>query len=55
MPRKRDMDFEKQVRQATLDLHLQPEEGFILKVCNNSRIKMIIIQEKLNKYSGSAT
>ena len=32
VPRKRDMDFEKMIRQATLDQKLQPEDNFILKV-----------------------
>ncbi|XP_008208864.1 dynein beta chain, ciliary-like [Nasonia vitripennis] len=32
VPRKRDMEFEKAVRQAALDLKLQPEDGFILKI-----------------------
>lgn len=32
VPRKRDLDFEKMVKQAALDLKLQPEDGFILKV-----------------------
>ena len=32
VPRKRDMEFEKQIRQATLDQKLQPEDNFILKV-----------------------
>ncbi|XP_065078949.1 dynein beta chain, ciliary [Ochlerotatus camptorhynchus] len=32
VPRKRDMEFEKTVKQATLDLALQPEDNFILKV-----------------------
>ncbi|OAD56678.1 Dynein beta chain, ciliary [Eufriesea mexicana] len=32
VPRKRDLDFEATVRQSTLDLKLQPEDGFILKV-----------------------
>lgn len=32
VPRKRDFDFEKQVRQAAIDLKLQPEDNFILKV-----------------------
>ena len=32
VPRKRNMDLEKQIRQATLDQKLQPEENFILKV-----------------------
>lgn len=32
VPRKRDMDFEKLVKQAAVDLKLQPEENFILKV-----------------------
>jgi hypothetical protein len=34
VPRKRDIDFEKQVRQATIDMKLQPEDSFILKVKN---------------------
>lgn len=32
VPRKRDLDFEKQIKDAVLALHLQPEDGFVLKV-----------------------
>ncbi len=32
VPRKRDLEFEKLVKQATIDMKLQPEDGFILKV-----------------------
>ncbi|XP_077291064.1 dynein heavy chain at 93AB [Arctopsyche grandis] len=32
VPRKRDVDFERTVKQAALDLALQPEDNFILKV-----------------------
>ena len=32
VPRKRDMEFEKQIKQAIMDQKLQPEENFILKV-----------------------
>lgn len=32
MPRKRDLEFEKSVKQAAIDLKLQPEDNFILKV-----------------------
>lgn len=32
VPRKRDIEFEKSVKQAATDLKLQPEDGFILKV-----------------------
>lgn len=32
VPRKRDMDFEKAIRKAATELHLQPEDGFVLKV-----------------------
>ncbi|XP_053322781.1 dynein axonemal heavy chain 11 [Spea bombifrons] len=32
VPRKRDLPFEQMVKQSTLELHLQPEESFILKV-----------------------
>ena len=32
VPRKRDMDLEKQIRQAITDIKLQPEDSFLLKV-----------------------
>lgn len=32
VPRKRDVEFEKTVKQAAIDLQLQPEDNFILKV-----------------------
>lgn len=32
VPRKRDADFERTVKQAAIDLKLQPEDNFILKV-----------------------
>lgn len=32
VPRKRDADFERTVKQAAIDLYLQPEDNFILKV-----------------------
>lgn len=32
IPRKRDPDFEAMVKKSAIDLHLQPEEMFILKV-----------------------
>ncbi|XP_049855418.1 dynein beta chain, ciliary-like [Schistocerca gregaria] len=32
VPRKRDLEFEKMVKQAALDLKLQPEDNFILKI-----------------------
>lgn len=32
VPRKRDMEFERTVKQAAMDLLLQPEDNFILKV-----------------------
>ncbi|KAG8139083.1 hypothetical protein E2320_001864 [Naja naja] len=32
VPRKRDLQFEQMVKQSTLELHLQPEETFILKL-----------------------
>lgn len=34
VPRKRDQEFEKMAKQAALDLGLQPEENFVLKVNN---------------------
>ena len=34
VPRKRDLDFEKQIKQAVLDLKLQAEDNFVLKVMN---------------------
>lgn len=38
VPRKRDQDFEKTVKQAAVDLLLQPEENFILKVPTDDRL-----------------
>jgi dynein heavy chain, axonemal len=32
VPRKRDREFESNIKKATLDLKLQPEDNFILKV-----------------------
>jgi len=32
VPRKRDPDFEKVIKNAVLNLHLQPEDSFVLKV-----------------------
>lgn len=32
VPRKRSHEFEKFIKKSALDLRLQPEEGFILKV-----------------------
>lgn len=32
VPRKRDAEFERTVKQAAIDLNLQPEDNFILKV-----------------------
>lgn len=33
VPRKRDLDFEAVVRKAIVDLKLQAEDNFVLKVC----------------------
>lgn len=38
--RKRDLEFEKMVIQASLDLCLQPEETFILKVRDHLHVSM---------------
>ena len=32
VPRKRNIEFEAEIKQAVLDYHLQPEDNFILKV-----------------------
>lgn len=32
VPRKRSYEFEKLVKKSTIELRLQPEDGFILKV-----------------------
>lgn len=32
VPRKRDLEFEKQCKQGAIDMKLQPEDNFILKV-----------------------
>ena len=33
VPRKRNVDFEKSVKEAACDLRLQPEENFVMKIC----------------------
>lgn len=40
VPRKKDGDFEKAVKDAAIDLMLQPEDSFILKVLLNASIKI---------------
>lgn len=32
VPRKRDLEFEGHIKRAVTDLHLQPEDSFVLKV-----------------------
>lgn len=46
VPRKRDMNFEKLIRQATLDQKLQPEDSFVLKV----NLSFIIISLTVHHY-----
>eukprot|EP00731_Ephydatia_muelleri_P012058 Em0006g952a len=41
VPRKRDMDFEAEVKKAVIDLGLQPEEGFILKVVQLEELRNV--------------
>jgi len=36
VPRKRDQDFERTVKQAAMDMQLQPEDNFILKASQRS-------------------
>jgi len=43
VPRKRDLEFEKQVRQATIDLKLQPEDNFILKVLKKKKKNVLFL------------
>ena len=38
VPRKRNPEFEKSVKIAACDLKLQPEDNFILKICQESPI-----------------
>lgn len=40
VPRKRDMDFEKFVKQSVLDLKLQPEDNFVLKVSSGDTCQL---------------
>lgn len=43
IPRKRDHVLEQNVRQSVTELHLQPEENFILKVCEVFRCVMMMM------------
>lgn len=49
MPRKRDLEFELIVKEAAVDLTLQPEDGFILKV----RAKEFIYRASTGHNAGS--
>lgn len=40
--RERDYDFEKAIRKTTVELRLQPEETFILKVWHNIVYKLLL-------------
>ncbi|KAA0725373.1 Dynein heavy chain 9, axonemal [Triplophysa tibetana] len=61
VPRKRDMDFEKFVKQSVLDLKLQAEDNFVLKVNLNEKYKLFegsLIKERqemdmMGKYEDS--
>lgn len=48
VPRKRDLDFEIMIKAAALDLKLQPEDGFILKVhyTSNVHLEWLIGEQK---------
>jgi dynein heavy chain, axonemal len=46
VPRKRDVEFEKTVKQAASDLKLQPEDNFILKVQNKNKNSPILCSIK---------
>lgn len=51
VPRKRDLDFEIMIKAAALDLKLQPENGFILKVhyiCN-VHLEWLIGEQKVKE------
>lgn len=41
VPRKKDLDFEKAVKEAAVDLKLQPEDSFVLKVWRKT-VKLIV-------------
>lgn len=48
VPRKRDLDLEIMIKTAALDLKLQPEDGFILKVhyTRNVHLEWLIGEQK---------
>ncbi|ETE63288.1 Dynein heavy chain 11, axonemal, partial [Ophiophagus hannah] len=46
VPRKRDLQFEQMVKQSTLELHLQPEETFILKILKTLNKTYMIMKQK---------
>ncbi|XP_067914454.1 dynein axonemal heavy chain 17-like [Heterodontus francisci] len=41
VPRKRDLDFEQVVKQSILELHLQPEDSFVLKIIQLEEILQV--------------
>lgn len=44
VPRKKDQDFEKAVKEAAVDLKLQPEDSFILKVKKKCFVKFLSLK-----------
>jgi dynein heavy chain, axonemal len=38
VPRKRDLEFEKVIKDAVAQLHLQSEDSFVLKVCQKTNL-----------------
>ncbi|KAH0627401.1 hypothetical protein JD844_003041 [Phrynosoma platyrhinos] len=46
VPRKRDLHFEQMVKQSTLELHLQPEESFILKIMKTLNKTYVNMKQK---------
>lgn len=52
VPRRRDLDFEALVRKAIVDLKLQAEDNFVLKVCGDfppkSCLSILYLQDELH-------
>lgn len=43
VPRKRDLDFERHVKQSVLDLKLQAEDNFVLKVDHSRQPSCLLL------------
>lgn len=55
VPRKRNLEFEKTIKKTAIDMKLQPEEGFILKVVQLDELFAVRHSVFIIGYAGKQT